>query len=98
MFNNLLIGQSAGKSSVLENFVGRDFLPRGSGIVTRRPLVLKLIYHPTAEYGEFLHSRNKKFMDFADIRKEIERETDRMTGKISELLSMARAITLTRLT
>ncbi|CAG2110969.1 unnamed protein product [Medioppia subpectinata] len=25
-------GQSAGKSSVLENFVGRDFLPRGSGI------------------------------------------------------------------
>ena len=85
MFTNYL-GQSAGKSSVLENFVGRDFLPRGSGIVTRRPLVLKLIYHPTAEYGEFLHSRNKKFMDFADIRKEIERETDRMTGKISKLL------------
>jgi len=73
-------GQSAGKSSVLENFVGRDFLPRGSGIVTRRPLVLKLIYHPTAEYGEFLHCKNKKFMDFVDIRKEIERETDRMTG------------------
>ncbi|XP_077866031.1 dynamin-2-like [Saccoglossus kowalevskii] len=37
-------GQSAGKSSVLENFVGRDFLPRGSGIVTRRPLVLQLNY------------------------------------------------------
>lgn len=36
-------GQSAGKSSVLENFVGRDFLPRGNGIVTRRPLVLQLI-------------------------------------------------------
>ena len=31
-------GQSAGKSSVLENFVGKDFLPRGTGIVTRRPL------------------------------------------------------------
>ena len=31
-------GQSAGKSSVLECFVGKDFLPRGSGIVTRRPL------------------------------------------------------------
>lgn len=28
--------QSSGKSSVLENVVGRDFLPRGSGIVTRR--------------------------------------------------------------
>ncbi|QPG73517.1 hypothetical protein FOA43_000828 [Brettanomyces nanus] len=35
--------QSAGKSSVLENIVGRDFLPRGTGIVTRRPLILQLI-------------------------------------------------------
>ncbi|XP_014748721.1 PREDICTED: dynamin-2 [Sturnus vulgaris] len=40
-------GQSAGKSSVLENFVGRDFLPRGSGIVTRRPLILQLIFSKT---------------------------------------------------
>ena len=36
-------GQSAGKSSVLENFVGKDFLPRGSGIVTRRPLSVYLV-------------------------------------------------------
>ncbi|GAA5807329.1 vacuolar protein sorting-associated protein 1 [Mucor flavus] len=35
--------QSSGKSSVLENIVGRDFLPRGTGIVTRRPLILQLI-------------------------------------------------------
>ncbi|KAG0049320.1 vacuolar protein sorting-associated protein 1 [Gryganskiella cystojenkinii] len=41
--------QSSGKSSVLENIVGRDFLPRGSGIVTRRPLVLQLINRPTPE-------------------------------------------------
>lgn len=27
----------------MENIVGRDFLPRGTGIVTRRPLVLQLI-------------------------------------------------------
>ncbi len=39
-------GQSSGKSSVLENIVGRDFLPRGSGIVTRRPLVIQLIQVP----------------------------------------------------
>ncbi|KAH9820539.1 Dynamin central region-domain-containing protein [Melampsora americana] len=38
--------QSSGKSSVLENLVGRDFLPRGTGIVTRRPLVLQLINRP----------------------------------------------------
>lgn len=72
-------GQSAGKSSVLENFVGKDFLPRGSGIVTRRPLVLQLI-NANQEYGEFLHARGKKFTDFDTIRKEIEEETDRMTG------------------
>ena len=35
-------GQSSGKSSVLESIVGRSFLPRGTGIVTRRPLVLQL--------------------------------------------------------
>jgi dynamin 1-like protein len=40
--------QSSGKSSVLENIVGRDFLPRGTGIVTRRPLVLQLINRPSA--------------------------------------------------
>ncbi|OLL24089.1 Vacuolar protein sorting-associated protein 1 [Neolecta irregularis DAH-3] len=38
--------QSSGKSSVLENIVGRDFLPRGTGIVTRRPLILQLIHRP----------------------------------------------------
>ncbi|KAI9890372.1 MAG: Dynamin- GTPase protein [Vezdaea aestivalis] len=41
--------QSAGKSSVLENIVGRDFLPRGSGIVTRRPLILQLINIPSEQ-------------------------------------------------
>uniref|UniRef100_A0A673K4X8 Dynamin-2 n=1 Tax=Sinocyclocheilus rhinocerous TaxID=307959 RepID=A0A673K4X8_9TELE len=72
-------GQSAGKSSVLENFVGRDFLPRGSGIVTRRPLVLQLI-SSTSEHAEFLHCKGKKFTDFDDVRREIETETDRVTG------------------
>ncbi|XP_013864854.1 dynamin-1 isoform X3 [Austrofundulus limnaeus] len=72
-------GQSAGKSSVLENFVGKDFLPRGSGIVTRRPLVLQLMTAST-EYAEFLHCKGKKFIDFDEVRQEIEAETDRVTG------------------
>ncbi|XVF13542.1 hypothetical protein REPUB_Repub08aG0216400 [Reevesia pubescens] len=80
-------GQSSGKSSVLESIVGRDFLPRGSGIVTRRPLVLQL--HKTEqgiqEYGEFLHLPKKKFTDFSMVRKEIQDETDRMTGKSKQI-------------
>ncbi|KAM4574118.1 dynamin-1-like [Fundulus diaphanus] len=72
-------GQSAGKSSVLENFVGRDFLPRGSGVVTRRPLILQLL-NSNKEYGEFFHCKGKKFTDFDEIRREIEAETCRLTG------------------
>ncbi|OAF69833.1 hypothetical protein A3Q56_02381 [Intoshia linei] len=68
--------QSAGKSSVLENFVGKDFLPRGSGIVTRRPLILKLI-HSEKEYGIFFHSGTRKYSSYDEIRKEIEAETER---------------------
>jgi len=47
----VLGSQSSGKSSVLENIVGRDFLPRGTGIVTRRPLVLQLINRTPAPQG-----------------------------------------------
>lgn len=135
--------QSSGKSSVLESIVGRDFLPRGSGVVTRRPLVLQLYSVPSRvserkdeesidhqqhgdshpfypleeeqshitgrserrgdrnhhrsrhdnhvsyaeseesepeEWGEFLHLPGEKFFDFAAIRDEIQRETDRITG------------------
>ncbi|CAB4279318.1 unnamed protein product [Prunus armeniaca] len=80
-------GQSSGKSSVLESIVGRDFLPRGSGIVTRRPLVLQL--HKTEqgmqEYAEFLHIEKKRFTDFSVIRKEIQDETDRITGRSKQI-------------
>ncbi|PRQ17395.1 putative dynamin central domain, dynamin, GTPase domain, GTPase effector domain, Dynamin superfamily [Rosa chinensis] len=81
-------GQSSGKSSVLESIVGKDFLPRGSGIVTRRPLVLQLhkIDEGSREYAEFLHLPRKRFTDFAAVRKEIADETDRETGR-SKMIS-----------
>lgn len=80
-------GQSSGKSSVLESIVGRDFLPRGSGIVTRRPLVLQLhkMESETQEYAEFLHLPRRKFTDFALVRQEIQDETDRVTGKTKQI-------------
>ncbi|KAH9787456.1 Dynamin-related protein 1B [Citrus sinensis] len=75
-------GQSSGKSSVLESVVGKDFLPRGSGIVTRRPLVLQLHkIQEGKEYAEFMHLPRKRFNDFAAVRKEISDETDRETGR-----------------
>ncbi|KAI3630012.1 hypothetical protein MIR68_011447 [Amoeboaphelidium protococcarum] len=74
--------QSSGKSSVLENIVGKDFLPRGTGIVTRRPLVLQLIRDKqcTQDFAVFLHEPKKQYTNFADVRQEIARETDRLTG------------------
>ena len=47
--------------------------------MTRRPLILQLI-HSKNEYGEFLHARGKVFADFDEIRKEIEADTERLTG------------------
>jgi dynamin 1-like protein len=44
--------QSAGKSSVLESIVGKDFLPRGAGICTRRPLLLQLVNPHKKEWEE----------------------------------------------
>ncbi|KAL2536680.1 Dynamin-related protein 1E [Forsythia ovata] len=80
-------GQSSGKSSVLESIVGRDFLPRGSGIVTRRPLVLQLhkMDEGQQEYAEFAHLPDRQFTDFSLVRKEIQDETDRVTGKTKQI-------------
>lgn len=70
--------QSSGKSSVLEALVGRDFLPRGCDICTRRPLVLMLENRsPNSdddriEWGEFRHLPGRRFYDFSQIRREIQ--------------------------
>lgn len=67
------------------SIVGRDFLPRGPGVVTRRPLVLQLVHvapRPSTseyEYAQFLHL-DKRFTDFDEVRGEIERETFRVAG------------------
>ena len=73
--------QSSGKSSVIESLVGRSILPRGTGIVTRRPLILQLVYTPKddrvhrsaergtiehEEWAEFLHTKNK-VRDLSDL-------------------------------
>ncbi|VVC44411.1 Dynamin-type guanine nucleotide-binding (G) domain,Dynamin, GTPase region, conserved site,Dynamin [Cinara cedri] len=83
--------QSSGKSSVLESLVGKSFLPRGTGIVTRTPLVLHLI-NPTTiktenlrsphlkDWATFHHKPNMIFYDFNKVRKEIEERTIELAG------------------
>ncbi|KAJ0968148.1 hypothetical protein J5N97_025065 [Dioscorea zingiberensis] len=65
----------------------KGFPPRGSGIVTRRPLVLQL--HKTEagqpEYAEFLHLPRRKFTDFALCVRKFKMTLDRLTGKSKQI-------------
>ncbi|XP_042905312.1 dynamin-1 isoform X2 [Parasteatoda tepidariorum] len=73
-------GQSSGKSSTLESFVGREFLPRGTGTVTRRPTIVQMTPNQHEEYVVFSHKPEVRFTDFKKVREEIETETRRYPG------------------
>ncbi|KAI9466445.1 P-loop containing nucleoside triphosphate hydrolase protein [Coemansia mojavensis] len=63
--------QSSGKSSVLEAIVGQEFLPKGTNMVTRRPIELTLINTPDSgeEYGEFPQLGLDRIRDFTRIQR-----------------------------
>ena len=69
--------QSSGKSSVLESIVGLDFLPRGDGVVTRRPLELRLNHIVDGKpWAIFDERKGEKFYDFNKVRETIEQLTE----------------------
>ncbi|SCU89479.1 LAFA_0E18382g1_1 [Lachancea sp. 'fantastica'] len=63
--------QSSGKSSVLESIVGKEFLPKGSNMVTRRPIELTLVN--TAGLNEttadFPSLRAYNIKDFNEVKR-----------------------------
>jgi len=65
--------QSSGKSSVLEAIVGHEFLPKGSNMITRRPIELTLVNDPNArvDYGEFPDLGLHRITDFSLIQKNL---------------------------
>ncbi|MES1901894.1 MAG: Dynamin-related GTPase protein [Paramarteilia canceri] len=85
--------QSSGKSSVIERMIGREFLPKGSGIVTKRPLIIQMnhvtsgkgiiifaIYNIYKESYEFAHKSGHIFYSTSDVMNEIVAETERVCG------------------
>ena len=75
--------QSSGKSSVLENIVGIDMLPRGAGLCTRRPLEMRLnhLYEEDAKaWATFDEIPGEKFTSFNKVRDAIEKLTDKVAG------------------
>ena len=74
--------QSSGKSSLLESICGLNFLPRGSGVVTRRPLELRMVRSST-DIPYFVFPKdfdNKQFNNQEEVRKIIEDLTNKVAG------------------
>ena len=85
----MLGSQTAGKSSVLESIVGLDFLPRGDGLVTRRPLELRLNHQPeaTKPWAEFSQEKKGvKFTNFKQVRDTIIELTDKVAGTTTNIV------------
>ncbi|KAJ3433384.1 dynamin-related protein dnm1 [Anaeramoeba flamelloides] len=80
----VVVGEkSSGKSSVLENLVGKDFLPGGNGIVTRKPLILQLSSVPhqnnqSITYAYFGNSKKERIHSLSKVKKEIEFKTEKI--------------------
>uniref|UniRef100_A0A8C2IPS8 Uncharacterized protein n=1 Tax=Cyprinus carpio TaxID=7962 RepID=A0A8C2IPS8_CYPCA len=74
--------QSSGKSSVLEALSGVA-LPRGSGIVTRCPLELRLKKVPDISWKGVLSYRDKRieFVDSTLVQKHVETAQNELAGK-----------------
>ena len=80
--------QSAGKSSVIEMMVGKQFLPRGKGIKTRCPIHVRMHQRreldATEEYAvlrkDSSNPNDQTFKDFDEVCAEIEKRTDKRTN------------------
>jgi hypothetical protein len=72
----------------LESIVGIDFLPRGDGVVTRRPLELRLNHaaESITPWAKFEEVPNKKFTDFAEVKQTIDYLTDKVCGKSKNIV------------
>ena len=77
--------QSSGKTSVLESIIGLDILPKGDGVVTRRPLELHLNHINAGEpWAEFEERKDIKFTDFTKLEETIEELTEELSGIINK--------------
>ena len=79
--------QTSGKTSVIESLVGKNFLPRGTGMKTQTPIFVRMHQAPagTEEYVVFrADSHNQNEMTFRkpdEVCAEIEKRTEMMTKK-----------------
>jgi dynamin 1-like protein len=74
--------QSNGKTSILTNIIGLDILPKGDGVVTRRPLELRLNKINSGKpYIYFGEDKKDIITDFQCIKDKINKLTEATCGK-----------------
>ena len=63
-------GQSVGKTSVIESFVGKTFLPRGTGMKTQTPIFVRMHQAPAGSEEKVVFrtdSNNPNEMTLTDL-------------------------------
>ena len=60
----------------MTNIIGLDILPKGDGVVTRRPLELRLNYYNGEPYIIFEEDKNNKITDFQYVKDKINELTN----------------------
>ena len=79
--------QNAGKTPILTNIIGLDILPKGDGVVTRRPIELRLNKNKSGEpYIFFENDLNNKITDFTGIKDKITNLTNSICGNGKNIL------------
>ena len=79
--------QSSGKTSILTNIIGLDILPKGEGLVTRRPLELRLNHIQSGEpYIYFDEDKTNKITDFSCIKEKISYLTKSICGNHENII------------
>jgi len=75
--------QSSGKSSVLEAIVGLEIFPKGTNMVTKRPLELAMLRDPnmTSGFKAQFGSTGRMITQLSDIRDEL---ADRNAGDLTD--------------
>ena len=85
--------QSNGKTSILTNIIGLDILPKGDGVVTRRPLELRLNHIESGQpYAYF--DDNIKIRDFSTIKEKINNLTKSICGDHKNIMANPLTITI----
>lgn len=80
----------------MESIVGLDFLPRGDGVVTRRPLELRLNHasENITPWAKFDEVPGEKFEDFAKVKEMIDILTDKICGKSKNIIDKPIVLTI----